>query len=137
MARQPKQNEAGNGGPRVNTIDPDKAKIYLSRIEKLDSERQEVHGTYMNDCKDIKRDVAKVYSDAKSNGIPPKVLEREWQLRLQQKKVDELLASLDEDDLYLLQRLRDAWNEPSMGARAARPKTPPAPLGPEGEPPIE
>lgn len=94
--------------PAGNGFDKKVVQGYIDRVENLKEEIASIMGTAMNEAKSLHEDIAEVFKEAKSNGIPLKALKAQLKLRKLDRDKEKVVAGLDEEDAESLEKIQHA-----------------------------
>lgn len=108
MARKPKIQQTK---PATNGFDPDVLNSIVGRIEQVFVELDSLRGTYMQDCKSFREDIANLYDEAKARGVPPKSLKKAVKARELNRKIEALREDLDLVDRETYDQIRHALGD--------------------------
>lgn len=103
--------------PAANSIEG-KSKPFLDRIENLFRDLESERGTYMAKCKEVRSDIAEVYTEAKDAGVPVKSLRSLVRYRELERKQQAIGDGLDIDESAAYSQLVDALGD--LGRAAAK-----------------
>lgn len=94
-----------------NGFDPEKTQSFVDRIEELDRLKASKHAAYMAECAEINEDKNDVFEEAKSAGLPVKVLKRVVKVRDLERKVEAERDKLDGEDQDNFDLIRHALGD--------------------------
>lgn len=106
---------------QTNGVDQEKVKSFVSRIDNLNDEIASEQGSYMKRCRELKDDIKDILEEAKSAGIPPKVLKAVLKARDLERKAEQARDDLDNEDQDIFDNIADAlgvFADTPLGAAA-------------------
>lgn len=95
---------AGKSG----SLDPEKAKSFIARVEEVESEMASEQGTYMARCKELREEIAEIMDEAKAAGISKKPLRAVLKTRSLQRKLDAERDNLESEAQDTYDQIRHA-----------------------------
>lgn len=110
---------------KSNGFDKQVLTSVVKRIEGVFAELLSERGSYMERCKEIRAGFASCYEDAKNAGIPRKELKALIKTRELERKIDEQISALEEDEKLTFQMLEEAlgdFGETPLGSAALNAK---------------
>jgi uncharacterized protein (UPF0335 family) len=86
-------------------------KSYVARIEECKGEIERKHMAYMGEIKEIRSDIADIFTEAKDNGLPRKALKLVIKTREKQAELEAIREDLEGDELDQYDLLRHALGD--------------------------
>ena len=116
---------AKTNGAKTNGYDEGVVKELVARIEGLHDDKASEHGAYMERCREIKADIAEVYTEAKDkHGITKKSLQAVITARMYERKAaaqrDGLTKNEDVDRFDLLRKALGDLEDTPLGQAAVQ-----------------
>lgn len=108
MAKRVTSADAANAS---NGFDGDLLKRFIGQIENIGQEMESEKGAYMKRCRDLRDDINSVLEDAKTAGIPKKVLKAHIDLRKLERRKEAVVEKLSDDDTETFEMVADALGD--------------------------